>query len=161
VQFHKESSPVWRRTVRRSTRGICILDCVISGRRKQSSNSLESLLRRWNRLAVNCILLSFADDDIKSLSEGSYQTQVSSICIVLGRNWNLPAGRVPYWLVFKRYWRTMIGTCGAWWVVSGPSTNQLNFISSVKVSIRFRKMRSSYSRIPFQLFFSWPSFFLF
>ncbi|KIJ57885.1 hypothetical protein HYDPIDRAFT_44726 [Hydnomerulius pinastri MD-312] len=24
--------------------------------------------------------------------------------------------RVPYWLVFKRYWRTLIGTCGAWFL---------------------------------------------
>ena len=23
-------------------------------------------------------------------------------------------GRVPYWLVVKRYWRSLIGTCGAW-----------------------------------------------
>ncbi|KAL1951681.1 hypothetical protein VTO73DRAFT_830 [Trametes versicolor] len=24
--------------------------------------------------------------------------------------------RVPYWLVLKRYWRTLIGTCGAWFL---------------------------------------------
>ncbi|KAA1468145.1 MFS Git1p-like glycerophosphoinositol permease [Dentipellis sp. KUC8613] len=24
--------------------------------------------------------------------------------------------RVPYWLVFKRYWRPLIGTCGAWFL---------------------------------------------
>ena len=24
-------------------------------------------------------------------------------------------GRVPYWLVVKRYWRALIGTCGAWY----------------------------------------------
>lgn len=24
--------------------------------------------------------------------------------------------RVPYWLVAKRYWRTLIGTCGAWFL---------------------------------------------
>lgn len=24
------------------------------------------------------------------------------------------AGRVPYWLVVKYYWRALIGTCGAW-----------------------------------------------
>ena len=27
------------------------------------------------------------------------------------------AGRVPYWLVVKRYWKTLIGTCGAWLVL--------------------------------------------
>ena len=26
--------------------------------------------------------------------------------------------KVPYWLVIKRYWRPLIGTCGAWYVVS-------------------------------------------
>jgi hypothetical protein len=25
-----------------------------------------------------------------------------------------PKDRVPYRLVFKRYWRPLIGTCGAW-----------------------------------------------
>jgi len=24
--------------------------------------------------------------------------------------------RVPYWLVLKRYWKTLIGTCGAWFI---------------------------------------------
>lgn len=27
----------------------------------------------------------------------------------------LVAERVPYHLVFKRYWRSLIGTCGAWY----------------------------------------------
>ena len=27
---------------------------------------------------------------------------------------DLVSGRVPYRLVFKRYWRSLIGTCGAW-----------------------------------------------
>ncbi|KAK7058872.1 Plasma membrane permease, mediates uptake of glycerophosphoinositol and glycerophosphocholine [Paramarasmius palmivorus] len=26
------------------------------------------------------------------------------------------AGRVPYWLAVKRYWRALIGTCGAWFL---------------------------------------------
>ena len=24
--------------------------------------------------------------------------------------------QVPYWLVVKRYWKALIGTCGAWYV---------------------------------------------
>jgi hypothetical protein len=36
--------------------------------------------------------------------------QSASIFSVL----NMILGRVPYGLVFKRYWRELIGTCGAW-----------------------------------------------
>ena len=159
MRFHREFSPVWRRIVRKSTRGICILDCFIGGRRKQTSNSLESMLRYWNRIAFNCILLSFTDDNFRSLSKGSYQTRVSSICILLGGSWKYPLGRVPYWLVFKRQWLEH-AVLGEWFRVL-RRTNLIWF-SCVKVSIRFHKMRSPYPRIPFQFqFFFFLTFFLF
>ena len=37
----------------------------------------------------------------------------------------LAADRVPYRLVFKRYWRSLIGTCGAWY--GQPSSISTSF----------------------------------
>jgi hypothetical protein len=37
------------------------------------------------------------------------------VCLIGSRSYKGPClDRVPYYLVLKRYWRSLIGTCGAW-----------------------------------------------
>lgn len=48
----------------------------------------------------------------KLYRKGAIKRMYKSALIPL--KFNVILGRVPYGLVFKRYWRELIGTCGAW-----------------------------------------------
>lgn len=38
------------------------------------------------------------------------------------------SGRVPYFLVLRRYWRALIGTCGAWFLYDFVRTPIVHFL---------------------------------
>ncbi|KAI9467200.1 MFS general substrate transporter [Lactarius psammicola] len=65
---------------------------------------LMVLVFRWRMLSSKL----YRKGAIKSEHNSPFFVAVDTKCLV--------AGRVPYQLVFKRYWRSLIGTCGAWFL---------------------------------------------
>lgn len=73
----------------------------------------------WHRRCapLDRLLLPYPDAQLRAVPEGRHQASVAFSRVLIGL-WRgthgVVAGRVPYWLVVKRYWKTLIGTCGAW-----------------------------------------------
>ena len=100
---------VWR-----PSRSIGVLDRHFCRWREPSQHCLARLLRCRHRPSLDRLLLPSPDAELHSVQEGCYQTYAFGLRCMPHLTSHLD--RVPYWLVLKRYWKALIGTCGAWWV---------------------------------------------
>ena len=127
---------VWR-----ASRRFCLLDRPLSSGREPFEHCLACVFRHRHPTAAHRILFPYAHAHdaavstirrpgvclVKSLELTATALMTASAralsnvcfgrrgcCPTLSKTFTHCTGRVPYLLVAKRYWRALIGTCGAW-----------------------------------------------
>ena len=88
----------------------------VSSCRLQCFTSVCGCSRRrceWSPAGVTWLPRLTAD---WSTASGREPSRVSMLLLLSTPQFTQCTGRVPYGLVIKRYWKPLIGTCGAWYV---------------------------------------------